>query len=53
MNILIKDIEMPKNCDDCFLDDFYCKMCQHIDGYRMVGGRPYDCPLVELEVKDD
>ena len=29
MNILIEDMEMPKNCDDCFLDDFYCKTCQH------------------------
>ena len=48
MNILIKGMEMPKNCDDCFLD-YYCEKCEHIDGYQMTGGRPYNCPLVEQE----
>lgn len=50
MTILIKGMEMPKNCDDCFLDNFYCEMCQHVDGYQMTGGRPHDCPLMEQKV---
>ena len=43
MSIMIKGMEMPKNCDDCFLNEwsicnerFYC---------------PFDdCPLVEIPV---
>lgn len=48
MTILIKGMEMPKNCDDCFLGDYYCEKCEHEDGYHMAGGRPYHCPLVEV-----
>ena len=48
MSVLVKDMEMPKNCDDCFLGDYYCEKCEHEDGYHMAGGRPYHCPLVEV-----
>lgn len=48
MTILIKGMEIPENCDDCFLGDFYCEKCQHIDGYKMAGSRPFDCPLIEV-----
>lgn len=48
MSLFIKGMEMPENCDDCFLGDFYCEKCQHIDGYKMAGSRPFNCPLVEV-----
>ncbi len=52
MSILIKGMEMPKSCGNCFLGDFYCPQCQHIDGYKMIG-RPYKCPLVPVPPHGD
>ena len=41
MSILIKGMEMPKNCDVCFMRD----ACE----YSMpLGKRLTDCPLVEV-----
>ena len=47
MSILIKGMEMPRNCDDCHLD-IDCAYDESQDGYRMMGGRPRKCPLVPV-----
>ena len=64
MSILIKDMEMPKNCDECrfcvngFTDDAPMYECA-VQSYENVsvlvesGGKPFDfrpdwCPLTEL-----
>lgn len=39
MSILIKGMEMPKGCDDCFLPLRYCPRAMKEKG---------ECPLVEL-----
>lgn len=58
-DILIKNVEMPKNCEECpFFDDIYTRMDDD-DTYRcdLIGGLSYwqyagkaekDCPLIEL-----
>ena len=53
MSILIKDMEMPKNCQDCAL---YIEGACYAKGYRdyrsiMDTAKPDDCPLVELPEK--
>lgn len=47
MSILIKGMEIPKNCDDCRFD-IDCPYDEHQDGYKMMGGRPCKCPLVPV-----
>lgn len=51
MSILIKGIEMPKNCADCFLEDAYdgcnCRIAQKSANWGL-GERPSWCPLVEV-----
>ena len=47
MSILIKGMEMPKNCDDCMLGSD-CPHDQSMDGYKMQGGRPRTCPLIPV-----
>ena len=47
MSILIKGMEMPRNCDDCRLD-IDCAYDESQDGYKMMGGRPRKCPLVPV-----
>lgn len=47
MGVYIKDMEMPRNCDDCHLD-IDCAYDESQDGYKMIGGRPRKCPLVHL-----
>ena len=47
MSILIKGMEMPKNCDDCRFD-IDCPYDESQDGYKMMGGRPRKCPLVPV-----
>lgn len=39
MSVLIKGMEMPKGCDDCFLPLRYCPHAMKENG---------ECPLVEL-----
>ena len=42
MSILIKGMDMPKNCHQCFYFASGCKCNKHNNG------RPSDCPLIEL-----
>lgn len=53
MSIIIKGMEMPKNCQDCAL---YIEGACYAKGYRdyrsiMDTAKPDDCPLVELPEK--
>ena len=51
MSIIIKGMEMPKNCRDCGIEQegFWCGA---LDGYQntrcFTNERREDCPLVEL-----
>lgn len=50
MSILIKGMEMPKNCGECPFYYYEYKECNAIGG-RMVlrnATPPTDCPLIEL-----
>lgn len=46
-DILIRGIEMWESCDDCPIG-IDCELCQHIDGCRMLDGRPNKCPVIVL-----
>ena len=50
MSVLIKGMEMPKNCDECpvALCGKYCRINQTYTTYRALPIRPDHCPLVEL-----
>lgn len=51
MSILIKDMEMPKSCWDCFAcHDGWCIINQKIEGHRTV---THSCPLVEVPKHGD
>ena len=50
MSVIVKGMEMPKNCQDCAL---YIEGACYAKGYRdyrsiMDTAKPDDCPLVEL-----
>ena len=50
MSILIRGMEMPKNCKEC---DLYIEGACYAKGYRdyrriMDKSKPDDCPLIEL-----
>ena len=50
MSILIRGMEMPKNCQEC---DLYIEGACYAKGYRdyrsiMDTAKPDDCPLIEL-----
>ena len=42
MSVLIKSMEVPKSCKQCFYKASGCKENKHNNG------RPNDCPLVEM-----
>ena len=50
MSVLIKGIDMPINCADCFLEDAYdgynCRIAQKSANWGL-GERPSWCPLAE------
>lgn len=50
MSVLIKDMELPKNCSECpvALCGKYCRINQTHTTYRELPIRPDHCPLVEL-----
>lgn len=50
MSILIKWMQMPKNCAECpvALSGKYCRINQTYTTYRELPVRPDHCPLVEL-----
>jgi hypothetical protein len=50
-DILIKGIEMPKNCLECpltWFDDDYDSVCPFTNVVALNIGRQDDCPLIEL-----
>lgn len=51
MSVLVKGIEMPKNCADCLLeytyDGYNCRIVEKAASWGLEG-RPSWCPLVEL-----
>ena len=51
MSLIIRGIDMPKNCADCFLEDAYdgynCRIAQKSANWGLVD-RPSWCPLVEV-----
>ena len=62
VSVLVKDIEMPKDCRECCMAEYHINTgktwCKPADGlladtYRpiMYDGRPDWCPLVELPEK--
>ena len=52
--VAIKDFEMPEKCMwDCPLCNGDGGACQLSDVITSDFERPTDCPLVEIEVKDD
>ena len=60
MSILIPDMGMPKNCDDCFAEAFgYCRALKYNPNEPMFRAiddtmtRREDCPLVELPPHGD
>ena len=50
MSILIKDMQMPKNCSECpvALSGKYCRINKTYTTYIKLPIRPDHCPLVEL-----
>lgn len=53
MNVIVKNMKMPKNCQECGL---YIEGACYAKGYRdyrsiMDTAKPDDCPLVELPEK--
>lgn len=50
MSVLIKDMEMPKNCSECpvALSGKYCRINKTYTTYIKLPIRPDHCPLVEL-----
>ena len=52
MDILIKNIEMPRSCEDCFACEEYSSesfdYCKILKAMTTRGGRRKDCPIVEL-----
>ena len=45
-DVIIKGMEMPRNCDKCRLSDvnYFCLAARERTGWR-TGGRPHMCPL--------
>lgn len=53
MSVLVKNMEMPKNCGECpvALSGKYCRINQTYTTYIKLPIRPDHCPLVELPEK--
>ncbi len=53
MSVLIKGVEMPKNCSECpvALCGKYCRINQTYTTYIELPIRPDHCPLVEIPEK--
>lgn len=46
MSILIKGMEMPKRCADCYISEHDC--CPLLHQWCSINSRNKDCPLVEV-----
>lgn len=54
MSVIVKGMEMPKNCEECrLMVDFWCyaKTTNGQPGPMITDHRPYGCPLEELPEK--
>ena len=62
MSILVRNVEMPKDCRECRLMEYYCSTgetwCKPADGllaedFKPIpfDGRPEWCPLIEIPDK--
>ena len=50
MSVLIKNMEMPKNCDECNIRDIHlCKLWMGMTISQRIEGKHPDCPLVEVK----
>ena len=55
MSVIVKGMEMPKNCQEC---DLYIEDACYAKGYRdyrsiMDKSKPDDCPLIELPFAEE
>lgn len=49
MGVLIRGMEMPKNCDECNISDIrLCKLWMRMTISQRVEGKHPNCPLVEV-----
>ena len=50
MSVLIKGMEMPKNCEECVLIDihYFCSLLGEVDESIENGSKDLRCPLVEV-----
>lgn len=53
MSILIKGMDMPKDCCECPLDLDFCELWKDDDCNIDIDGRHKNCPMVEVEVIND
>lgn len=46
--VIVRMERVPKNCDDGCWGSLSgeCPWCDSIDGYKMVGNRPPNCPII-------
>ena len=50
MSVLIKNMKMPKNCDECNIRDIHlCKLWMRMTISQRIEGKHLDCPLVEVK----
>lgn len=50
-SVLVKGMEMPENCQNCFASDDECRFCRAAKKYIPMLGEPKFCPLVALPDK--
>ena len=50
-SVLVKGMEMPANCQNCFASDDECRFCRVAKKYIPMLGTPKFCPLVALPDK--
>ena len=48
MSVLIKGMEIPANCQNCFASDDESRFCRAAKKYIPMLGKPKFCPLIEL-----
>lgn len=48
--VIVRMEKVPKNCDDGCWGSLSgeCPWCDSIDGYKMVGNRPPNCPIIAV-----
>lgn len=48
--VIVRMERVPKNCDDGCWGNLSgeCPWCDSIDGYKMVGNRPPNCPIIAV-----